>query len=94
MTKIDIDRIADLARLHLTPKEKNCLGSQLQSILVYVERVAKARTRNIPPTFQTTGLKDVVREDVVDPIRSLSQEKALANAPHRKDGFFRVKPVR
>jgi aspartyl-tRNA(Asn)/glutamyl-tRNA(Gln) amidotransferase subunit C len=94
VTKFDIDHIADLARLYLTPKEKKCLGSQLQSILAYVGKITKARTKSASPTFQTTGLRDVTREDAVDSTRSLSQDGVLANAPSQESGFFKVKPVR
>lgn len=91
--KFDIDHIADLARLHLTSKEKEILSPQLNSILSFVGRIAKAKTDRVSPTFQTTGLKDVVRKDKVNPGQSLSQEEALANAPGKKDGLFKVKPV-
>lgn len=92
--KFDIAHLADLARLKLTLKEKKLLGPQLKAILGYVERITKAKTGTISPTFQTTGLKDVVREDKVDSRQSLSQEEALANAPDRKGGLFKVKSVR
>ena len=91
--KFDIDYIADLARLRLTPTEKKRLAPQLKSLLSYVEKISELNTDDISPTYQTTGLKDVVREDKVDPRRSLSQEEVLSNAPGKKDGCFKVKRV-
>lgn len=91
--KFDISYIANLARLKLTVEEKKRLGPQLRSILTYVEKISELKTDNIPPTFQTTGLKDVIREDKVDPKQSLSQKETLTNAPARKDDFFKVKRV-
>lgn len=92
--KFDIERIASLARLYLTPNERRLLSSQLKSILDYAERIARAKIGDIPPTFQTTELKNIVREDKVDSTRSLTSEEALANAPDCEGGFFKIKPVR
>ena len=39
----------------------------------------------------TLSLENVLREDKVEP--SLSQEEALANAPDKKDGYFKVPKV-
>jgi aspartyl-tRNA(Asn)/glutamyl-tRNA(Gln) amidotransferase subunit C len=91
--KFDIDHIAELARLYLTPKEKKTLGPQLKAILTFVGKIAKVETDRISPTFQTTGLKDVIRDDKVEPCQSLTPEEALANAPRKKNDFFKVKRV-
>jgi aspartyl-tRNA(Asn)/glutamyl-tRNA(Gln) amidotransferase subunit C len=42
----------------------------------------------VEPTATVLPSVNVFREDEVQP--SLSQEQALANAPDRTDGFFRV----
>jgi len=89
----DITHIADLARLRLTKWEKAQVSSQLEEILAYVGKVAKLRVGKVPPTFQTTGLKDVTRGDRVDSAQSLNQGAALANAPSRENGFFKVKRI-
>ena len=91
--KFDIDYIADLARLRLTSAEKKRLAPQLKSLLAYVEKISELDTDGISPTYQTTGLEDVVRKDEVDRGRSLSQKEALSNAPDKKDGSFKVKRV-
>jgi len=91
--KFDINYIADLARLQLTVEEKRRLGPQLRSILSYVEKISKLDTDKVSPTFQTTGLKDTVREDKVDPAHTLSQEEVLSNAPDKKDGRFKVPKI-
>ena len=48
-------------------------------------------TEDVPPTSHTVDLSSVFRDDEERP--SLPQEDTLANAPHRDDDFFRVKPV-
>jgi len=92
--EFDITRIANLSQLKLTKKEKAQFSSQLKEILAYVEKITKLEIRDVPPTFQTAGIKDAKREDVIDSKQSLSQEEALANASGRKDGFFKIKPLR
>lgn len=88
--RFDINHIAGLARLQLTAAEKRRLGPQLRSILSYVEKISKLDTDKVSPTFQTTGLKDVVREDKVDRAHTLSQEEVLSNAPDKRDELFKV----
>lgn len=91
--KFDLNYIADLARLKLTAEEKRRLGPQLRSILTYVEKISKLDTDKVSPTFQTTGLKDVVRQDKIDSRQSLTQGEVLSNAPDKKSDFFKVKRV-
>lgn len=91
--KFNINYIANLARLQLTAAEKRRLGPQLRSILSYIEKISRLKTDNVSPTFQTIGLKDVVREDKVDSGRSLSREEALANAPDKKGDLFKVPKI-
>jgi len=91
--KFDISRIANLARLKLTPAEKKKFEPQLKSILKYVEQISKVKTDGVVPTFQTTDLKDAVSDDRVDRGRVLSQEEVLSSTPDKKDGFFKVKRV-
>lgn len=91
--KFDIAYIADLARLKLTAKEKKYLKPQLRSTLSYFEKITKLKTENVPPTFQTTGIADMTRKDILERKRSLIPEQALANAPERKDNLFKVPKV-
>lgn len=91
--EFDINYIADLARLKLSAAEKRRLGPQLRKILTYIGKISELKTDGVPPTFQTTGLKDVVRDDRVDSTQSLSREEALSNAPDKKDDFFRVPKI-
>lgn len=91
--EFDINYVAELARLKLTAEEKRRFGPQLRSILTYVKKISELKTDSVLPTFQTTGLKDVAREDKVDPKQTLSQKETLANAPGKQGDFFKVKRV-
>lgn len=92
VTTEDVQQIAALARLELSTSEVAKYQTELSHILDYVDQIEKADTKNVEPTAQVTGLKDVVREDIKKPSK-LSRDEILANAPDKKDGYIKVKPV-
>jgi aspartyl-tRNA(Asn)/glutamyl-tRNA(Gln) amidotransferase subunit C len=91
--ELDIDYIANLARLQLMAEEKKVFGSQLKSILSYMEKLSRLETKEVLPTFQTISLEDEVREDRVDRKRGFESEGALGNAPAKKGKFFSVPKI-
>ncbi len=91
LSRTEVEHIAELAKLSLTEQEKERFGEQLSAILAHARSLQQLDTDTIPPTAQVIDLKNVMREDEVEP--SLPPEQALANAPHRADGYFRVKPI-
>jgi aspartyl-tRNA(Asn)/glutamyl-tRNA(Gln) amidotransferase subunit C len=88
ITREDVLHVAGLARLELTDEEIERLGEQLNAILEAVGKVAELDLEDVPPTSHPLDLANVWAED--DPRPSLTVEEALANAPEREDGFFRV----
>lgn len=91
--KITLDQlrhVAKLARIPLTENQEPVFLTQLESILDYFDVINKTDTSKVDPTYQVTGLKNITREDVVDEERMFTQKQALANAPHRQDGYFVV----
>ena len=91
ITLTDVDQVARLAYLRFTEQEREELLDQMNAILGYMEKLAELDTSAIPPTSHVLDLKNVFREDVVEP--SLSQEAALANAPSQGKGHFTVPKV-
>jgi aspartyl-tRNA(Asn)/glutamyl-tRNA(Gln) amidotransferase subunit C len=94
MSKIgttQVERIAKLARISLSPEETEKMSVELGQILEFVEQLQAVDIEGVEPTDQVTGLEDVWREDVVRP--SLPREELLANAPAQKDGYIVVKRV-
>ena len=65
ITTEEIEHIAELARLRLTPEEIKKFGAQLGSILEYVGQLKEVDTKKIEPTAQVSGLTDVWRADDV-----------------------------
>jgi len=91
--KLDLEYIAKLARLKLSPQEKKKFSQELADVLAYIEKLNELKLDDTPPTFQTTGSADVTREDRLEPVRILKQEEALSNTRAKERGFFRVPKV-
>ncbi|MGH2634936.1 MAG: Asp-tRNA(Asn)/Glu-tRNA(Gln) amidotransferase subunit GatC [Actinomycetota bacterium] len=86
--EIDIEHVARLARLELTPEEKERLRAQLGAILEHAAKVGEVATADVPPTASAIPRANVLRPD--ERTESLSVEDVLANAPDREDDRFRV----
>ena len=82
-----IKKVAELARLELSDKEIEIFLPELKEILNAFSKVDEVDTKGVKPSFQPVELKNFMREDEVEP--SLSQEGALANTEHKKDGYFK-----
>jgi aspartyl-tRNA(Asn)/glutamyl-tRNA(Gln) amidotransferase subunit C len=86
--EIDVDHVARLARLALTPEERERFRRQLGLILEHAERVRDLAAEDVPPTSHPIPRANVMRPDEPEP--KLSQEEALAGAPQVEDGRFKV----
>ena len=86
ITKQDVEKVAQLARLAVSAAEKETSAKQLTQILTHVDKLKQYDTTGIEPTATVTGQVNVFREDLVR--SSLPVDKSLMNAPEREsDGF-------
>lgn len=90
--KIDVKKVAKLANLQLTPEEEEKYSEQLSKILEYIDKLNEVNTENVEPTYNVTGLSNVMRPDEVGDC-TISSDEALKNASHSKNGFFVTKGV-
>ena len=91
MSSIDIQYVAQLARLNLSPAEQEQLGAQLGSILGYIEKLREVDVSGVEPTAHAFPLVNVTRPD--EPRPSLPHEEALRNAPAAANGLFIVPKI-
>lgn len=91
ITKQEVEYVARLARLDLTEEEKEIFTGQLSSILEYVGKLNELDTRNVEPTAHVLDISNVMRPD--EPGESLTQEQALANAPEKAAGHYKVPKI-
>lgn len=90
-TDLNIDHMAKLARIVLTPEEKARYEAQLGDILTYIETLKEVDVSGVEPTAHAFPLYNVWREDV--PRAGLPVEKALQNAPAQRDNMISVPTV-
>ena len=91
ITPDDVRQVARLARLSLDETKVPTLTAQLESILEYVNQIRRADVAGVEPMAHATPLRNVFREDVVEP--SLPLEQVLQNAPETDGPFFKVPKV-
>lgn len=94
MSKIDdakVHHVAMLSRLKLSDAQIHQFAGQLSDILGYVDKLAELNVEGVEPMAHAAEVSNVFRSD--EPGPGLSVDKALANAPDKMDGFFRVVKV-
>jgi aspartyl-tRNA(Asn)/glutamyl-tRNA(Gln) amidotransferase subunit C len=92
LSRDDVLKLAQLSRLKLTDEEIEKFREELSSILEYVEKLDSIDVSDLEPTYQVTGLKNVMRKD--EPVNyGYKTEDLLKNAPAVKDNQFRVRRV-
>ncbi len=64
LTPDEITKVATLARLKLTPEETLRHAETISAVLEYMTILNEVDTSAVEPTFQVTGLADVLRDDV------------------------------
>ncbi len=86
--KMDIEKVARLARIELSGEEKKTFGSQLEQILAHMEQLNRLDTSGVEPTSHAIPMVNVFREDEVKP--SMSREEVLDISPDQEEGHFKV----
>jgi len=88
ISRDEVLHVARLARLALSDDEIDRLGAQLNAILEAVGKVSELDLADVEATAHPLDLVNVWAED--EPRPCLSVDEALANAPDREGGSFRV----
>ncbi len=86
--KMDIEKVAKLARIDLSEEEKNLYGKQLEQILSHMEHLNRLDTEGVEPTSHAIPMVNVFREDEVRP--SVPSEEVLRLSPQQEEGHFKV----
>jgi len=93
VTQADVEKIARLANLEVSDKEKKLFSKQFTDSLDIIDQLQEVDTQGVRTTHQVTGLKNITREDKIDETRMLSQKEALSQAKKTHKGFFVVPAV-
>jgi aspartyl-tRNA(Asn)/glutamyl-tRNA(Gln) amidotransferase subunit C len=88
---LNIDYLANLARLALTETEKVKFSRQLGDILLYVEKLKQVEVAGVEPMAHASPVYNVWQEDVAR--SGLAVEQALLNAPAHRQHMIVVPKV-
>jgi aspartyl-tRNA(Asn)/glutamyl-tRNA(Gln) amidotransferase subunit C len=88
---LNIDHVAHLARLALTPEEKAKFSAQLGDVLHHIEALAKVDVSGVEPTAHAFPVFNVWADDIAQP--GLPVELALQNAPAQRQNMIVVPKV-
>lgn len=89
--KIDIDYVANLARIQLSQDEKEKFSEQLGDVLKYFEKLNEVDVSDVEPMAHAFDHYNVWRNDDVG--EPLAVEEALKNAPSQRQNQIVVPKV-
>lgn len=90
LTRDDVLKLAQLARLKLNDEELAVFANEINAILEYVEQLQSVDLESTEPTYQVTGLTNVMRPDKAINYGA-TPEQLLMNAPAVENGHIKVK---
>ena len=86
----DIEHMAVLARLKLTPEEKERISGQMGTIIEYIEKLNELNTDDVEPTAHVLGLHNVFRED--EPATT-PHHNPISESPAHSKGHYEVPQI-
>ena len=91
ISKEEVKKVAQLARLELNDDEINNHAEQLAKILDYIKQLDQINTENIPCTTRAIEVINIFRKD--ERRNYMNSEELLDLAPSREDNFFKVPKI-
>ena len=91
ITREEVKKVAQLARLELNEDEINNHAEQLEKILEYIKQLEKIDTDNIPCTTRAIEVINAFRKDEMKYYENTNE--LLDLAPSREDKFFKVPKI-
>jgi aspartyl-tRNA(Asn)/glutamyl-tRNA(Gln) amidotransferase subunit C len=91
ISREDVQKLANLARIKLTPEEEEKFANDMENILGYVTQI-----QNVTGTVEARGnekLVNALREDTTPHESGIHTEAILTEAPKRKGEYVQVKKI-
>ena len=88
---MEVERVAQLAKLRLPPEQKQAMAAQLSSIVDFAGQLAAADTASVEAAGQVGEQENVWREDAVT--NADRRDQLLAASPSREGGYIVVPRV-
>ena len=91
VSKEEVGKIADLARLYLDEAETERMTRDMNDILDYVEKLNRVDTENVSPLSWLEGKQTPMQSDEIKKFDNT--ESVLKNSPRSEGRFFIVPKV-
>lgn len=91
LTRDDVLKVAQLARLSLTDAEVGAYQAKLAQMLDYIQILHEVNTDDVEPMAHAVEVQNVFRRD--ESLPSLTPAEALANAPKTDGRYFLVPQI-
>lgn len=92
ITRDEVLKLARLSKLELTENEIDRFTDEFEDILAYFEQLKDVDISELNPTYQVTGLTNVMRKDeVID--YGVSNQELLKNSPATLGNQIKVRRV-
>lgn len=93
ISKKEVQHIAYLARIELSPQELEEMQKELGKILEYIEQLKEVQVENLPPAFHLTNPGGVFRQDLPQQRLKEEGEKLINLSPQKEKRFIKIKTV-
>jgi aspartyl-tRNA(Asn)/glutamyl-tRNA(Gln) amidotransferase subunit C len=87
LSKEEVLRLANLARIELSRKEVDIFAKQLSQILEYFRKIDEVNVSNVKPTYHVIELKNVWRDDKA---KGFDSDSLIKIVPKRKGRFIKA----
>ncbi|MBI2635550.1 MAG: Asp-tRNA(Asn)/Glu-tRNA(Gln) amidotransferase subunit GatC [Parcubacteria group bacterium] len=95
LTKKEVEKIAELARLGISEEEKEKFAEDLSLVLSYVDKLSEVNVEKVEPVTGGTSLESIVRKD--DESKDIAGDEMkvdiLNAAPDKENGYFKVPSI-
>lgn len=95
ITRKEIEKIAELARIGISEEEKEKFAKDLSLVLGYVNKLSEVNVEKVEPITGGTNLESVVRKD--DETKDIATDEMKAEilnaAPNKENGYFKVPSI-
>ena len=95
LTKQEVEKIAELARLGINEEEKEKFVEDLSSVIGYVQKLSEVNVEKVEPMTGGTNLESVTRKD--DDTKDIANDEMKADilnaAPDKENGYFKVPSI-
>ena len=91
ITPAIVKKVAQLAKLELSPPELETFTSQLDAILTYMEQLDELDTKAIQGTAHVLEMNCPDRQDELQP--AINPREIVQGAPQQDEGYFIVPKI-